>query len=153
MVDPAVRFWSKVDRRAPDECWPWRGTRNGNGYGQFVLAGRRRPAHQVAWELAHGRPFPGQHTLHSCDVPLCVNPAHLSPGTAADNSADKVSKGRQYRPVGSLHPQARIDEDSARRIRGLCDAGVPQRVIAARFGLHQSAVSRIASRSTWRHVA
>ncbi len=31
------RFWSKVDRRGPDECWPWLEHRKRSGYGQFVL--------------------------------------------------------------------------------------------------------------------
>jgi hypothetical protein len=32
-----ARFWSKVDRRGHDECWPFKGAR---GYGLFVV-GRR----------------------------------------------------------------------------------------------------------------
>lgn len=42
-----------------------------------------------------------QVVMHSCDVPNCFNPRHLSVGTHADNSRDKVSKGRQAKGVGN----------------------------------------------------
>lgn len=88
------RFWSRVDRRGPDECWPWTGSRNPAGYGAFSRGGKRSNTHRVAWEMTHG-PIPGRlHVLHACDNPPCCNPAHLSLGTHEDNMADMVAKGR-----------------------------------------------------------
>lgn len=68
----------------------------GKGYGQFYRR-KREPvgAHRFSWELANGRPVPaGRQVMHSCDNPPCVNPAHLSVGTSADNHRDKSAKGR-----------------------------------------------------------
>jgi HNH endonuclease len=95
-TDPVIRFWTKVERGAPDECWMWTGGIQGKGYGQFYPQ-KRNPqgAHRFAWELANGTKVPpGMHVMHSCDTPRCVNPAHLSVGTAAQNHADKTAKGR-----------------------------------------------------------
>lgn len=94
----AERFWAKVDKRGPDECWPWTGSCSRNGYGRI---GRGRAdegadgAHRVSWELANGRPVPqGLFVRHSCDNPICVNPAHLGIGTPADNTRDSIVRGR-----------------------------------------------------------
>ena len=45
------RFWSKVLVGAPNECWPWTGSKNERGYGFCRHEGRVRKAHRVAWKL------------------------------------------------------------------------------------------------------
>ncbi len=95
-IDPTIRFWSKVQKGLPDQCWIWTAGKQGKGYGQFYRA-KREPigAHRYSWELANGRPVPaGMQVMHSCDNPPCVNPAHLSVGTCADNLRDCADKGR-----------------------------------------------------------
>jgi hypothetical protein len=116
------RFWAKVDRRGSDECWPWLASPDANGYGRFHIKSRQsRPATQVAWEFANGRDFPsGMFACHRCDNPVCVNPAHIWPGTHGDNIRDAVAKGRmnaqrvthcpkghEYSPSNTLHAGSR----------------------------------------------
>lgn len=85
------RFWAKVIKTG--ECWEWQGP-DQRGYGIF---GWKR-AHRVSWELHHGPIPPGQHVLHQCDNPPCVNPEHLWLGTPRDNASDRGAKGRTYIP-------------------------------------------------------
>ena len=93
------RFWSKVDQRGPDECWPWTASTNG-GYGAFgaKLFGEKKMrvhrAHRVAFFLATGVAPDDLVVCHSCDNPPCCNPAHLWLGTQADNNRDMSIKGR-----------------------------------------------------------
>lgn len=84
-------FWSRVQKTEDHyECWTWAGSIH-KGYGRF----QGRPAHQIAWELNTGMPFPqGLHACHHCDNPVCVNPLHIWPGTAAQNNYDRDRKGR-----------------------------------------------------------
>lgn len=88
-----ARFWSKADRRGPDECWEWKACRTTKrgGYGQFrvTLAPGKNVvlySHRAAYEATFGAPPVGL-LRHKCDNPPCCNPAHLIPGTHADNTA------------------------------------------------------------------
>lgn len=91
----AERFWAKVDRRGPDDCWPWLASKDRGGRGDFYANGRKQKAPRIAWMLEHGRPVPPElDACHSCDNPSCVNPAHIWPGTARDNTLDALRKGR-----------------------------------------------------------
>jgi hypothetical protein len=90
-----LRFWSKVDRRGPEECWPFSRVHD-PGYGQFWLTPTQPVgAHRMAWELTNGPVPAGAYVLHRCDNRPCCNPGHLFLGTHQDNMDDMVHKGRQ----------------------------------------------------------
>ena len=94
------RFWSKVDRRDPGECWPWTAALRGpdvrRGYGAFWFRGRHVAASRMAWALTHGDPGDGI-VCHTCDNPRCCNPGHLYLGTHLDNARDRASRKRSPR--------------------------------------------------------
>lgn len=88
------RFWAHVEKRGPDDCWLWTGPVISCGYGQVSVKGIAKYAHRLSLEIASG-PIPGGlFVLHRCDVPRCVNPAHLFLGTQKDNINDAIAKGR-----------------------------------------------------------
>jgi hypothetical protein len=61
-------------------------------------------------------------------------------GTAADNAADRDSKGRQIVYSGSQHGSSKLSEDDVIAIRASRE---PQRTLGAKFGISASHVSRI----------
>ena len=88
------RFERKVSPEPTSGCHLWTAAVAGKGYGVINHGGVMRYAHRLAWEFAYG-PIPeGLCALHRCDVPACVNVAHLFLGTVADNNRDMAAKGR-----------------------------------------------------------
>lgn len=77
--DEKTRFWLKVQKGAPEECWPWKGYLS-NGYGLFRVGGKagyRITAHRYSCQLVHGPIDAGMVVDHLCRNPCCVNPRHL----------------------------------------------------------------------------
>lgn len=92
------RFQERLDKFVPDRpedgCWLWVGSHTKQGYGNLTWGGRCGiRAHRWTYEHLVG-PIPdGLLLRHTCDVKDCVNPAHLIPGTHAENKQDAVERG------------------------------------------------------------
>ena len=147
-----AEFWRKVDRRGPDECWLWLGSRNVSrgGYGQVGFLGVHLRAHRLAFKLSGRTLLPGQCVLHSCDNPPCCNPRHLFPGTQADNVRDMTVKDRHV--YGTRQPCARLNPELVRKVRALSVAGVSQKKIARQIGVTAGCIQAVIQRDSWAWV-
>jgi hypothetical protein len=112
-----ARFWEKVDRRGPNECWPWLASRRPTGHGRLRWGGRCEYAYRVSYVLKHGPIPPGQMIRHQCGNAWCVNPRHLKPGTHADNAADRA----HHRDKPQVAPPRRVRCQMGRRPEPLKD--------------------------------
>lgn len=140
-----ARFASKTTPHHSG-CLLWTGMKNKDNYGRFRVGRSLELAHRVAFTIANGR-WPTMPVLHSCDVPSCVCPTHLSEGTMAENVRQMHERGRS-----NFRGMAKLCTEDVKSIRALVANGASQRSISVEFGVCQSAISLIVTRRTWSHV-
>jgi hypothetical protein len=142
-----IKRWAAVT--GDGQCWPYKNrtfanSRNGSCvYGLVYVHGKKVRAHRRAYELAYGEIPASISVCHTCDNPLCCNPAHLFLGTSADNNADKMQKGRHFSYSGERNPLAKLTDAQAEEVARRARSGESQRALAAEFGVSQPAVSRL----------
>lgn len=140
------RFWAKVAKRGPDECWNWTASKI-RGYGVIGVGAKEKILAHRASMLLHGINPEGFCVMHSCDNPSCVNPSHLSLGSHADNMADCKNKGRQ----------AKGDKNGRRVLSSVEVGAIRQRYreihsfqkVASEFGVSRMTATLAAIGETW----
>jgi len=140
-----ARFWAKVQKRGPTECWPWTASKHKLGYGNFRIGGRSgatAAAHRVSACLSHPDFDESLDYLHSCDNPPCCNPAHLIGGTHQDNMTDMTVKerNRTARPGNGF---IKIDANGRLDIAAMFAGGLNKSAIARVFDISPTRVRQI----------
>ncbi len=150
------------------ECRLFTGALSAKAYGNVRVGVKVTSAHRLAWEEKRGPVPKDTHVLHTCDTPFCIQnddegtytvngkvfprQGHLWLGTNADNTADKVAKGRQSKLPGSQNNSSKLVEEQVIAIRERAAKGQLQRELAACFGVTQAAISLIVRRKKWQHI-
>jgi len=142
------RFDTKWKLDDATGCWLWTGAkaRRTNNYEQPIIGtwrSRTENAYRIAWMLYRGEIPDGQHVLHHCDNPLCVNPEHLFLGTHQDNMADMIQKGRNHSKLTAVDIPI---------IRRRYDAGERPIDLSAEYGVTPTLIAYVGRRKAWRHV-
>ena len=155
-----TRLWDRVDRRGPEECWPWLGGTTDHGYGRITFRDENGDNHwtrasRAAWIVTFGDP--GELLVcHRCDNPSCCNPAHLFLGTDEDNHRDMAAKGRGN--TAKLAPESiPLLRDRLRLVatlfpRRFCKSREMQR-LAHLYGVTTKTLWDIHRGLTWKDVA
>jgi hypothetical protein len=125
------RLLNKVIVNDVTDCWEWQGGKNNIGYGLMRDEKRMRTVHRVSYEEHSQTKIPaGMSIMHSCDNPLCANPAHLSVGTHQQNMQDMVAKGRA-RVFGGIGMKGK---KQPKTICKHCSRSIPNNVYARFHG-------------------
>jgi hypothetical protein len=153
----AASFWSRVDKRRSQDCWPWLGHTSDFGYGRIDIFGEEGVyTHRVAFFLKYPnritlREQDGILVLHNCDNPACCNPRHLYVGSHDDNMKDKVKRGRSKWCESSVKsPRAKLTAHDVQQIRLHRANGVTRKALAL---LYEVSVSTIKGVTSGRHYA
>jgi hypothetical protein len=148
-------FWDKVDKRGPDDCWPWKLRISRHGYGQAAVNCPKETAlaHRVAFTLAFGPIAQGLFVCHRCDVRNCCNPNHLFLGTNQDNMDDMNSKGRAVKVKGQDQHLSKLTPDKVLEIRSsYAHGGTSLKSLSKLYGVAKSGIYCIVHRKTWKHI-
>lgn len=140
----AARLERKVRIDPTTGCWLWQAALDKNGYGflNIRIDGKSTMfrAPRLMWTLTHGStPSPGRNVMHSCDTPACINPAHLSLGTQAENLADARTKGRLINGLGNR----KLSDDAYRDILTTPHQRGVNTLLAQKHGVSDVSISRI----------
>jgi len=142
--------WVMPEDPPVEGCWEWRHTLC-YGYGRIYTThtGRKRGygAHIVSHQIFNGPVPDGLHVLHSCDNPVCVQPAHLSVGTQRQNLREMVERKRST--AGEKCSYAKLSDQTVRDIRSSTESSA---VWGDRLKVSSSLIRRIRRGENWKHL-
>ena len=122
------RLWRHIAPEPSSGCWLWLGALDSKGYGLFRMNMKLYKAHRATFAAYGGTIPPGLQLDHKCRVRSCVNPDHLEPVTALENTrrglVPTLHSSRTYcrRGHALTTENARPRNDKNRKIGRVCRA-------------------------------
>ncbi len=139
--DGRIRHARKLNELQQHPTW--------NGYLTVCIRGSRMVNRLVCEAFRGSAPSPYHQAAHRNGRKTENNFINLEWLTRPENYQDQVLHGTDRK--GERHHLARFTEDDVKEIRSLA-LTVPQREIAALFGVTQGQISTIVNRKQWAHV-
>lgn len=141
-------------KKVKSGCLLWTGGTFNGRYGRIAIdgtGGKEMLAHRASYQTFVG-PIPeGMFVCHKCDNPICINPRHLFLGTAADNNADMVAKGRSAR--GEKHGRAKLTSIDVVKIRNIHQLSkFSYKRIASMYSVTPMVIFNIIKGRNWTHI-
>jgi hypothetical protein len=134
-----------------DDCWPWPGKINTQGYGKVWnknAPGKEELAHRMMYEASYGALAHGLCVLHTCNNPRCCNPRHLRAGTRTENAAQRDAEKRHHH--GEAHYASIVSASDVREIRTLHRAGSSIKELAAKYKITYKHAWKITAHHIWK---
>jgi hypothetical protein len=128
-------------------CWLYAGPVDEKGYGRIRIGGKKLRVHNATFRNDKRPLAKDQLVMHSCDMPCCWNPEHLSAGTNKENRQDAMVKGRI--PKGEESTQAKLTNDIVAEIRASSET---HRALGERYGVSHNVIGKIKRYEKWRHL-
>ena len=141
------KYENYIERIPESGCWIWmRATKKtGLPYGWVTTNNKQINAHRMIYQLVFGEISKSLFVLHRCDVPQCVNPAHLFLGNSSDNMQDMWDKKRHTNDY-----LAKLTLPEVMEIRNLISEKIKTKFIAKRFNVSLNTIRYIEKGKTWR---
>jgi len=110
-------------------------------------------AHRASFLAFNGDVPLGHYVCHRCDIPECVNPAHLFVGTPLDNVSDMRTKGRRVQSTiyGERNGSAKLTAERVRAIRAL-RGQMTQKAIGKMYGVHGTLIGQVLRGKLWKNI-
>ena len=121
-------FWDRVDKRGPDECWPW-------------LGELRLPVATLTWQATKGPVPPGKWPQQTCGNSKCCNPAHLELTDPTKAKHKRVMKRRGH-----------FTAEDVLAIREKYTKGKSISYLCRKYKVTYSCIHAIVNRKTWTQI-
>lgn len=117
-------------------------------YNDSIGRSRCRKVHQLVAHAFLGLQPKGTWVLHGPSGRNDNSVDNLYYGTPKQNTLDKWRDNTAV--IGSKHHKAKLNEKDVCKIRAELGRGVTVRILATRYGVHQSAIRKIKSGQNWK---
>lgn len=137
---PALQDLPRDLHQHLNECKPWRGAIDAQGYPRQKVLGQSVYIHRRVYEEFWGRLEPGERVYRTCGRRECVNGYHVT---------TEQPERKRWRPGTT-----KLSVQQVRAIRkAWAQPGRPtQAELAAKYGVSRSCISLVVRGMTWPHV-